>query len=231
MLYEVPAHTEIEMVRTKICGLTSIEELHLAERAGVDAIGVLVGQTYAASDFVPVGVARKICQAALPFTTTVLVTHIDDVAAVEQLVREVGSTVVQLHSDMDPARLAELRARLWPKRIVGKVSVEDARSEERARLVADQVDAVVLDTIDRATGRVGGTGITHDWRISARIRSNSRAPVILAGGLTPFNVAAAIEIVRPWAVDVNSGVEDSDGAKSSQLIHDFVEAARRASSA
>jgi phosphoribosylanthranilate isomerase len=78
------------------------------------------------------------------------------------------------------------------------------------------------------TDRVGGTGKTHDWSLSAKIVANCKVPVVLAGGLTPQNVMHAIHIVRPFAVDVNSGIERADGRKSEERIYRFIEAARAA---
>jgi len=79
------------------------------------------------------------------------------------------------------------------------------------------------------TDRVGGTGKTHDWSLSAKIVANCKVPVVLAGGLTPQNVMEAIHIVRPFAVDVNSGVEKPDGRKSKERIFRFIAAVRSAS--
>jgi len=82
------------------------------------------------------------------------------------------------------------------------------------------VDAILLDS--RTEDRLGGTGQTHDWSISQRLVAASQIPVILAGGLTPENVAEAVRTVRPYAVDVNSGVETATGDKSFNLCSQFV---------
>jgi phosphoribosylanthranilate isomerase len=89
------------------------------------------------------------------------------------------------------------------------------------------VDGFVADSCNPATGQVGGTGLTHDWRISAELVERTAKPLWLAGGLTPANVAAAIEQVKPWGVDVNSGVKGPDGFKQQQRLHAFIEAAKR----
>jgi phosphoribosylanthranilate isomerase len=213
------------MVRVKICGVTSMAEARLAERHGAHAIGVLVGRVHVAPDFVEPAVAELIARGLPPFMTAVLVTHLDDPEAVGRLVDAVSFPLVQLHGDPSVPALRELRTLLSPRKIIGKVSVEGEAALERAREIEPFVDAIVLDTRDRATDRVGGTGMVHDWSISARVASASRVPVILAGGLTPDNVARAIGAVRPWGVDVNSGVETSDGRKDEDRVRRFIAAA------
>jgi phosphoribosylanthranilate isomerase len=86
-------------------------------------------------------------------------------------------------------------------------------------------DALLLDSLDPGTGRIGATGITHDWSISARIVRTSLVPVILAGGLNPRNVAQAIYTVRPHGVDAHTGVENLDGSRSFEKIRMFATAA------
>jgi phosphoribosylanthranilate isomerase len=213
------------MARVKICGITSPEEATLAERAGAHAIGLLVGRVHAAADFVGPELAREICRALSPFVTPVLVTHLEDPEAIVNLAELVPCPVLQLHSDLGPATLRELRARLAARKLIGKVSVEGDDAVARASEIEPFVDAILLDTRDRATDRVGGTGMVHDWSISARIAAGSRAPIILAGGLTPDNVAQAVRAVKPWGVDVNSGVETADGRKDGGRIRRFVAAA------
>jgi phosphoribosylanthranilate isomerase len=107
------------------------------------------------------------------------------------------------------------------------VHVDGEPAIEVAAKAARFADAVLLDT--KTATRIGGTGVTHDWSISRRIRDAlAPTPVILAGGLTPANVAAAVEQVHPYAVDVNSGVSIRRGRKSAALVEAFIGAAKRA---
>ena len=213
------------MPRVKICGVTSVAEARLAERLGAHAVGVLVGRIHAARDFVEPAMAELIVRCLPPSVAGVLVTHVEEPESLMRLAEAVPSSVVQLHSDLDGPTLGELRRRLAPRKIVGKVSVEGETAVTRAREIAPFVDALVLDSCDRATDRVGGTGLVHDWSISARIAARSSVPIILAGGLTPENVAEAIRVVRPWGVDVNSGVETTDGRKDEDRVRRFIAAA------
>jgi phosphoribosylanthranilate isomerase len=107
--------------------------------------------------------------------------------------------------------------------VIEKVSVQGRRAFDRAREIESSVDAIVLDSLDPMTDRLGGTGKTHDWSLSGKIVANCKVPVMLAGGLTPQNGMEAICIVRPFAVDVNSGVERPDGRKSEERICRFIE--------
>ena len=216
------------MIRIKICGITSVAEASLAEQYGADAIGLLVGHRHRARDFVKRNIARRICHSVVPFITPVLVTHLEEPNQILRLADAVPCPVLQLHSDLSPSLLAALRERLRPKKVIGKVSVQGRGAINRARQIESSVDAIVLDSLDLTTDRVGGTGITHDWSLSAEIVANCKVPVMLAGGLTPENVAEAIHIVRPAAVDVNSGVERPDGRKNEERLSRFIEAVRAA---
>jgi phosphoribosylanthranilate isomerase len=212
------------MTRVKICGIRSLADMQIAVEQGADAIGVLVGQLHSSSDFLTPKLAAEIFVSTPPFVTTVLVTHIEDPDAVLALAETVPSAAVQLHSDLEVNLLRSLRHALAPRKIIGKVSVEGPGALDRARELDQQVDAILLDSINRTKGQVGGTGTTHDWGISAEIVKQVSIPVILAGGLTPANVRDAIGRVQPWAVDVNSGVRNSSGLKDRNLIRSFIEA-------
>jgi phosphoribosylanthranilate isomerase len=180
------------VIRIKICGITSVAEANLAERHGADAIGLLVGRRHRAHDFVKRDVARRICQSVAPFITPVLVTHLEEPNQIFRLAHAVPCPVLQLHSDLSPSLLAALHERLRPTKVIGKVSVQSRGAFDRARQIESSVDAVVLGSVEPATDRVGGTRITHDWSLSAEIAANCKVPVVLAGGLTPENVAEAI---------------------------------------
>jgi phosphoribosylanthranilate isomerase len=214
------------MTRVKICGMQSPTDVMLADKYGADAVGILVGKLHDSGDFVPVEVANLIVQAARPFLTPVLVTHLEDEAQIMSLALAVPCAVIQLHSDLPSRTLASLRRSLRPMKIIGKISVQDDSALDRAKELAGCVDAIVLDSIDKSRDRVGGTGLVHDWSISAKIVAASAIPVILAGGLTPANVKKAIAQVKPWAVDVNSGVKGAGGVKEESLVKAFIAASR-----
>jgi phosphoribosylanthranilate isomerase len=214
------------MTRVKICGLTSVQEAKLVQNCGADAVGVLVGQMHRSPDFVEPALAREIALAVGPFVTPVLVTHLEAPEDIRRLAEMVPCPVIQLHSDLSPTSLHDLRIDLYPRKIIGKVSVEDETAIDRAMAIAPFVDALLLDSVDRTGDRVGGTGLTHDWSVSARIVAASQVPVILAGGINVDNVRLAIEQVKPWAIDVNSGVETRDGRKSEDLVRRLIRAVR-----
>jgi phosphoribosylanthranilate isomerase len=214
------------MVRVKMCGIRSIDECRQALDAGVDAIGLLVGQVHASSDFISQPTAIDICDSIGPFVVPVLVTHLSDPDEIADLAAPIRCLAIQAHSDMSPADLRDLRRKVHPRRLIGKVSVDGPSAIDRSDSIQTAVDAILLDSIDRSTDRVGGTGMTHDWSLSATIVSRVRTPVILAGGLTESNVGDAIRQVRPWAVDVNSGVKRQDGTRSGELMARFAYAAK-----
>jgi phosphoribosylanthranilate isomerase len=212
--------------RVKICGLTSVAEAKLVQQHGADAVGVLVGQVHRSADFVEPDLARDIALSVGPFVTPVLVTHLEDPEEIRRLADKVPCSVIQLHSDLSSNLLGQLRKDLSPRKIIGKVSVEDKAAIDRATTIAPFVDAILLDSVDRTANKVGGTGLIHDWSISAKIVAAVNLPVILAGGLNPANVCEAITQVKPWAVDVNSGVETKDGRKSEELVSRFIQSVR-----
>ena len=210
-------------MRVKVCGMTRVEDAHAAVAAGAHAIGCLVGLDYDAPDRVEPGVARAIFASVPPRVERVLVTHRTAVVDVVELARETGASVVQLHGAFPLEAISELRLRAPQLAVVKCAHVVDEGSIEEALRAAGAADRVLLDS--RTADRIGGTGRIHDWSISARIVQRSPKPVILAGGLDPDNVAGAIAQVRPWGVDVNSGVRGPDGCRSHERIRAFVAAA------
>lgn len=213
------------MVRTKICGIASVEDLEIAEKAGSDAVGFLVGQKHASNAFITVEQAEEWCRKAKPFVSTVVVTHLEDPDEIIELIHRIKPTTIQLHSDLSIQTLIYLKARIPGIKRIGKVSVCNASSVERALEIQPYVDAILLDTIDLENDKVGGTGLTHDWSLSRQIVEAVQIPVILAGGLNPENVKAAIELVKPWSVDVNSGVK-IHGRNDVELVRQFVRRAK-----
>jgi phosphoribosylanthranilate isomerase len=136
------------------------------------------------------------------------------------LARTIRPDVVQLHCEFDPAELQFVRAETSTKLVV----VVDADDHDRAHEVDDVADALLVDsTTDEGAG---GTGQTHDWAATRELAVALDAPVVLAGGLTPDNVAEAVETAEPYGVDVASGVESAGGVKDHDAVEAFVRAVR-----
>jgi phosphoribosylanthranilate isomerase len=214
------------VVRVKVCGITTEADAWAAIELGVDALGFLVGLLHESEDALSAHDAGKIVAGLPPFIGTTLVTHRADPADVLDLLGHVRPQVVQLHGAYPPGRIPTLRDAFPATRVIKTVHVDGEASIAAAVEAARYADGVLLDS--RTPTRIGGTGLTHDWSSSRRIRDTlAPTPVILAGGLTPDNVADAIERVQPYAVDVNSGVSLRRGKKSPPLIAAFVRAARK----
>jgi phosphoribosylanthranilate isomerase len=211
--------------RVKICGVTRTEDAALAASLGADAVGVLVGLSHASEDELDVEHARAIVAGLPPFVAGTLVTHRTELDEVRRLCRAVRPQVLQLHGAFSLDAVPALRETFPALRIVACVHVEGEPTLAAAQRVAPHVDAILLDT--KTATRIGGTGVTHDWSISRRVREAlPTTPIILAGGLTPDNVGRAIVEVRPYAVDVNSGVSVCRGVKSPGLMERFTRAAK-----
>lgn len=198
-------------VRVKVCGLTRPEDALAAEELGVDAIGLV----FAASSprRVDEAAAREVAAAVGPFVVKVGVFRDQPLGEVLRLVASLGLDAVQLHGAEDAAYAAAVRERA---RVVRALPAEAAAAP--ALLEGYPADAFLLDA------REPGSGRTFDWERAAAWRGHPR--LVVAGGLTPANVAAAIAALRPYAVDVSTGVEAAPGVKDRRLIEGFVRAAR-----
>jgi len=206
------------MTRVKICGATNDEDVRVAVDAGADAVGVISDVPVDTPREVDPSDAADLVAAAPPFVTTVLVTMPEDAGAVAELARTVGPDVLQLHADFDADALrfvrAESRAKIVP--------VVDHADPDRAHALDGVADALLVDSTDE--DGAGGTGETHDWDRTQELVRDLDSPVVLAGGLDPDNVAAAVETVRPYAVDVASGIERVGGRKDPEAVGAFVRA-------
>ena len=214
------------MTRVQVAGISNLADALACEAAGVDAIGFTIGLPTGPHNGLDEAGAAAIVRALPPFVVPVLITYRVTAAEVVPLCRELGLNQVQLHAPAEPAEMLRMREAVPGLKLILAVNVtgEDALAVAAGR--AAYADAIILDTYDPATGRHGATGKTHDWAISRRIVEQCPRPVILAGGLNPANVAEAIRHVRPWAVDVHTGVENADGSTNHDRIRAFVAAAR-----
>ena len=204
--------------KVKICCIGSVEEARLAIRYGASALG-LVSDMPSGPGVIPEESIAKIASAVPPFVTSVLLTSERDASSILEQQRRCGTNAIQICDEIGMSALDELRRRLSGVRIIQVIHVRGEESAEEAASVAPHVDAVLLDSGDPSLGvkELGGTGRIHDWEISRRIRESVGVPVILAGGLDPGNVAEAIRRVRPYAVDVCSGVRIGGRLDESKL--------------
>jgi phosphoribosylanthranilate isomerase len=214
--------------RIKACCMASIAEMQLAIAAGVDAVG-LVGRMPSGPGPIADGLIAEIALAVPPPIAAFLLTSETEAEAIADHVRRTGAPVVQIVSHIDPMESARL-ARLLPQvRRVQVIHVEGADALARIDTYAPHVHAFLLDSgrPGAAIPTLGGTGHVHDWAISARFVAASPLPVFLAGGLNADNVGAAIAQVRPFGVDVCSGIR-SNGALDIGKLSAFVAAVRQA---
>lgn len=213
--------------RVKICGIQTEAEAMMAIAAGADALGFLVGITHRAEDKIAPERCRELIRTLPPFVSKVMVTHLTDPGELAKISAFVGADTLQLHEDLSVEKIVTLKEKLSYLKLIKAVHVEGKKEEciRKALRFEPYVDAILVDT--RTADRVGGTGRTHDWSISAAIREALSKPLILAGGLKTENLRAAIETVNPYGVDVNSGVEGPSGEKDKEKITQFVRMAKR----
>jgi phosphoribosylanthranilate isomerase len=200
------------VVRVKICGITNLEDALAAVEAGADALGFVFAES---PRRVAPATARGIVAELPPYVTAVGVFVDAAVAEVREVVAEVGLAVAQLHGAEQP----EVVATLAPTPCIKAFRVR--RREDLAALSRYRVQGYLVDAF--VPGRPGGTGVRFDWDLLEGFAAPG--PLILSGGLTPENVAEAVRRVRPYAVDVSSGVEAEAGRKDHALIRRFIEEA------
>jgi len=207
----------------KICGVRRQEDALLAAELGADAIGLLVGQKHTSPDFIFTTVAKDIARALPPSVEAVLVTHVEDLDELERLLQQSEIRTIQLHNEIAPSSVERLRGRLPHLKIFKSINIISADSVAYPEAFEKLVDGFVLDSINVATGQLGGTGKTHDWSVSRQIVMRyPEIPIILAGGLNSENVRSAIEYVHPFGVDVNSGTKAPDGFKETRKMEEFI---------
>ncbi|CAI8817223.1 N-(5'-phosphoribosyl)anthranilate isomerase [Pseudomonas sp. IT-P12] len=201
-------------VRSKICGITRIEDALAAVQAGADAIGfVFYPKSPRAVTFQQ---ARDIIRALPPFVTTVGLFVNTSRCEMGELLDAVPLDLLQFHGDEVVADCDG-----WHRPYIKAVRVKAGDDIAAACRAFPSASGILLDTY--VEGVPGGTGEAFDWSL---IPQGLSKPIILAGGLTPDNVAAAIAQVRPYAVDVSGGVEASRGIKDHAKIQAFIEAVR-----
>ena len=206
----------------KLCGLSREEDVDAAVEAGADALGFIVGFPKSPRNQTLEN-AAELRERVPPFVSSVLVTTIGVVRMQSTRIARMAPESIQLYGyQRDPIKL---RRRLGIP-LIRPIHMEPSQVENVMSL-AEGYDAIIIDTHDPALA--GGTGRTSDWGSCRVVRERvAPLPMVLSGGLTPDNVGEAIRAVRPYAVDVSSGVESSPGRKDRAKMSEFVRNAKGA---
>lgn len=201
------------MVKVKICGITNLDDALVAVAAGADALGFVFYEK--SPRFINPVKAAEIILRLPPFVQTVGLFVNEETEQINWTVDYCGIDVVQLHGDETPDDCLEVKRRVIKAfRIQNNISIDPLNKY--------QVSGYLLDAW--SPDAYGGTGRTFNWELAEAARQYG--PVILAGGLLPENVAEAIKVVNPYAVDVSSGVESSLGKKDPQKVRAFIRVAK-----
>jgi phosphoribosylanthranilate isomerase len=205
----------------------------MSARLGADHVGVAVDEDGLAPDGVSVSDAKSILSALPPTATRLALTLSRDPDEVEYVAGEVNPAILHIGADLAsvaPGHVERLKRRFPDVAIMRAVPVEGRDAIAAALELARVADYLLLDTRDRTTGKIGATGRTHDWSLSAEIVRKVPTPVVLAGGLSEDNVADAIRLVRPWGVDSYSltCIEGDLRHKDRVKVQGFVAAVRAA---
>jgi phosphoribosylanthranilate isomerase len=212
----------------KICGNTSLADAQLAAEAGADAVGFVLAPSPRSVTLEQVEAITPQLPAELEKVGVFVDASFGEITAA---VERCGLTGIQLHWDAPRDLPMKLRMRLGARIRILRVAYSDGGGATAAfgRESATSVDAVLIDS--HTTHAAGGTGIPFDWSAASKALFQNpavRKPLIAAGGLTPLNVATAIAALRPWGVDVVSGVESAPGRKDPGKVRAFVASARAA---
>lgn len=216
------------MIRVKICCISSIEEAALAVRHGASALG-LVAEMPSGPGVISEACIAEIAATVPPPVDTFLLTSRTDPAEIAAQHARCRTTTVQICDRLPKHGHAALRKLLPGVSLVQVVHIADQASVDEALSVAAQVDALLLDSGNQglAVKELGGTGRTHDWSLSAQIVERSSVPVFLAGGLHPGNVGDAIRSVRPFGLDLCTGVR-TNGRLDKRKLGPFMAAVQSA---
>lgn len=208
--------------RIKICCICSIEEARIAIESGASAIG-LVSRMPSGPGPIPDELIKEIAASIPPPVATFLLTS---ETSVDEIIKHHFRTLtntIQIVDKLINGTLKQLKEALPQIKIVQVIHVIDQGSVEEAVSVSEMADALLLDSGNPSLRikELGGTGRVHNWNLSREIRENSRCPVFLAGGLKPENVREAIDEVKPFGIDVCSGVR-TGGRLDRQKLKEFI---------
>jgi len=213
-------------MKVQIEGITNLEDALKAVEYGVDSIGFFADLPTEGCCRINLDETRSIIQKLPPFVSSALVTVEDNAKKIIDMMKYTGATTVLLYDKIHLEQIQQIKEHLPYVKIMYSISVIDESSILEAKQYENYVDGLILDTVNLETGKLGGTGKTHDWNISKQIISESNVPVALAGGLTPDNVKEAIDKVKPWGIDVHTGIENEDHSKNYEKMRLLIQRAK-----
>ena len=201
-------------IKVKICGTTSLKDAFLAVESGADAIGFIFYKMSPRN--ISQKEAKEIILQLPPFIETVGVFVNETSDKINRIAEQCKLNSIQLHGEESPALCRRVK-----RKVIKAFRVKNADSLKS--IASYHVSGFLLDSYN--DGSKGGTGQVFDWNLALRVKK--QGPVILAGGLNPYNVFTAIHRVKPYGVDVCSGVEKSPGIKDHEKIREFIKSVRR----
>ena len=212
----------------QVAGVRNAAEAKMLIACGVKFLGFPLRLDVHSQDLSEAA-AAKIIRNLPDGVTAVLITYLKTAREIAELSGKLGTAAVQIHGQIAPSEITELRKNTYDLQIIKSLVVHGDNFPELERMLKEfspMVDAFITDTYDPQTGASGATGKTHDWEISRRLVKLSPKPVILAGGLNPGNIREAILKVKPAGVDVHTGVENQTGRKDPELVRRFISRAQ-----
>ncbi len=210
--------------RIKLCGMTRVDDVHLAGELGVDAIGLIFAAR--SPRRVSIEHALNLRDATVSMTSVIALVMDNPAEEIESIVRELRPHLLQFHGGEDDAFCARFGIPF-----LKAIAMRDIAADDVPMLLARYPSAAGFVFDGHAPGAMGGSGQRFDWGMFAQSRMNQRhfmRPWLLAGGLDATSVDAAIRMARPWGVDVSSGVESAPGIKDAAKVRAFVDAVRHA---
>lgn len=206
-------------MHVKICGMMRQKDIEAASNHGADAVGFVVG-TPSSRRNLTLAKASELMKNVPIFTSTVAVTSTCDRKILQKIIVKLTPDVLQLHSpDLKTVSVISKRNPGLP--LILATPIRNTESIAKAEVIAKYSDALIADSPSELG--IGGTGRVHDWKLTAQLRNRIYPkPLILAGGLTVSNVREAIRKVKPFGVDVSSGVEKAIGIKDDCKMNEFI---------
>lgn len=209
----------------QVAGIKSLNEAELMIKAGFTHLGYPLELEINEEDL-PRFQVRDIIDKLRNSAVHVVITYLNNKDSIVRLLDDTTASWVQIHGQIDPQEISLLRAERPNVKIIKSLIIGKYHSEALLNDIEKfhrYCDYFITDTFNPITGASGATGLTHDWEVSKLLVDQSPKPVILAGGLTPTNVASAINKVKPFGVDVHTGIESETGAKDFDLSKSFVD--------